>query len=106
MEVPQPEEAPTPAVPEPSVVPDPKPPETIPEPDAPREDPIEPPPAPETEEAAAGLALLVVDRPLQLGLVHLRPTLDAELPGLVVELVARPAARAAGARPLASATPR
>ena len=55
------------------------------------------------ERARRVLALLVVDGPLQLGLVHLRAAVDAELLGLVVELVAGPAARAARARALAAA---
>ena len=51
------------------------------------------------------LALLAVDRPLQLVLVHRRATLDAQLPGLVVELVAGAALLAvrAGAVPAAAA---
>src|SRR4029079_1727156 len=40
-----------------------------------------------------GGLLLRVDRPPELLLVHRRPALDAELLGLVVELLARPALR-------------
>src|SRR5947209_7366147 len=47
--------------------------------------------------------LLRVDRPLELLLVHARAALDSELARLVVELVARPALRPVGPRPLPAA---
>src|SRR6201990_3187756 len=47
-----------------------------------------------------------VDRPLELGLVHARPALDAEVARLVVELVARAALLPVGARPLSAPPPR
>src|SRR5439155_25591653 len=53
-----------------------------------------------------GSALLPVDGPLELGLAHLRATLYPELPRLVVELVARPAAGAGPTRALAAAPSR
>src|SRR5438477_13153923 len=51
----------------------------------------------------SGSALLAVDRALELLLVHARAALDAELPRLVVELVAGASLRPAGPRPLAAA---
>src|SRR5438477_12317712 len=50
-----------------------------------------------------GRLLLRVDRPLERPLVHARAPLDAELPGLVVELVARASLRTVGPGALAAA---
>src|SRR5689334_4994849 len=51
-------------------------------------------------------ALLPVDSPLELLLVHPRAAFDVQVLGLVVELVARPALLAVGARPLSPALAR
>src|SRR5205085_2167007 len=66
------------------------------------------PPAPSTAMRLIRdlLAALPGDGALELGLVHVRTALDAELPRLVVELVARAPARARAARALPASAAR
>src|SRR5207302_1958757 len=62
-------------------------------------------PQPGHRETRPGLRLLPVDRPLELGLRHLRAALDPHCAGLVVDLVARAALRPVRPRTEAAAAP-